>query len=288
MKIQQLLEGIIEVPTGAVNAVTSFALSDFLSRIMARLDSLDDEGFELESIYGRMAKELQSKYGAIKLSGTANGSSGRISIPMKSLKGGYVRNKANRNKVYTLLLRTAQATSDEQSEISAEYYRKGKGRPARLVIYMPAEKVINFYASHPEYFDSLVDKLEGVIEHELTHAIQDMAMGEMNNNVDYYNADGSIDDDKYFTHPIEFDPHIKSEASDLIAFMKQLSVIGMKLDSQTLKNIIKNYVGIKVDAAPEYAQMVSQFFVSLKKNEPVKWKKAVKYFYGLILNKIKV
>lgn len=291
MRIQTLLEGLIKLPPDAVNRAMTMVCSDFLSRIFHYLNESDDEfAFESMSVYKRITKRMQSRYGdfdIIKDFGVDRFMTHRIQVPMSSLPRGYIRNKRNATKSYVIKLRTAYDSNEAHSSPSAEYYKKGAGRSAVIVAKIPRH-AIEEAALKPEWFNSMIEGFEGSIEHELTHAVQDMAMNAIPDELDYYNADGKIDSDKYHSHPVEFDPLIKSETKDFLSIVNKFRSSGFTPSSVQIKGMAANYVGIPTEVEEGYNAGVSDFFVRLKSTDVAKWKKAVKYFYGLIQSSLKL
>lgn len=292
MKIRNLLEGIIKVPHNTTNQAMTIVCSDVLSRIMTMLNASDDDfAFEAISIYKNIIKQMQTKYGDFDIVPNYSGNAymtHKVYLSMKDLPKGYVRNKKNSSKQYLINIKTKFVDDPKQTAPSAEYYKKRLHAKSALInVYVP-DMSIHFASTKPEYFQSLMHRYEGVIDHELTHAIQDMAFGTMPDELDYYNPDGSIDYDKYHAHHIEYDPLIKTEAKDFISALSQIRVAGHKPSVSDIHEMAMIYVGSKKESNSGYNAGVSSFFADLKKNDISKWKKAVKYFYGLIQSHIKV
>lgn len=291
MKIRNLLEGTIRVPSDAVKQAMTVVCSDMLSRIFTLLQKSDDDfAFESISIYKNIVKQMQQKYGDFDIVSDYSGDdhmTHKVYVHMKDLPKGYVRNKKNSGKSYLVNIKTKFVDDPKQTAPTAEYYKKGGyARSAIINVFIP-DMAVHFASTKPEYFQALMYRFEGVVEHELTHAIQDMAFGTMPDKLDYYNPDGSIDYDKYHAHHIEYDPLIKTQAKDFISALSEIRVSGHRPSVREIHDMAAHYVGSKTDVEGGYNAGVSDFFVDLKKRDTTKWKKAVKYFYGLIQSHIK-
>jgi len=108
--------------------------------------------------------------------------------------------------------------------------------------------------------------IDGTIDHELTHFIQKNYLHPYNQKMlpDY----SKIGDD-YYNSPVEFDPTIKS---DLIWFAE----VAYKLPPSQINDAIKYWIGSTYRI--EYPFRPSNFFRSLRKNNPDQYLKAVKIF----------
>lgn len=131
----------------------------------------------------------------------------------------------------------------------------------------------------------MMDRIEGVVEHELMHAIQDMAFKQIPDDLEYYDDKERIVDDKYYTSEIEFSPQLASSAKDFIAYAKDLSAMGYRLDGEGKKALFMNFVNPTANSPRGLPDNTSPFFKTLYQKDRAKWKKAVKYFYGLVQGK---
>lgn len=294
MKIQQLLEGVIRVPSNVIDQAMATVCADILSRVMTALhqDADNDNNFELIAIYKRIIAQMQKKYGTFDVLPDYSDSyhmKNKIYLSMKDLPKGYVKNKKNSNKEYLINIRTKFLDNPNQIDPSAEYYKKGLyAKSALIVVYIP-DMAIHYIIKKPEYFDVLIKQYEGAVEHELTHAIQDIAFNVMPDELNYYVGTDNIDYDKYYSHEIEYDPLLKSEAKNFIAHLAKIRIAGYKPSASEIKNIAMKYVGASTNEKLDYQPNagVSNYFITLKRIDLPKWKKAVKYFYGLVQSELK-
>lgn len=134
----------------------------------------------------------------------------------------------------------------------------------------------------------------GLIDHELTHAVQHIVLSRFHKAQvsNAFDAAGTskFHSDDYFNSQIEFDPWIKGEAAIFKAIEKLMKKIGKEYDE---KLSMEFFVGAKGDKKTDFMDQKemtkvmftapSAFFLSLKKKNQDKWKKAVKLFTEMVM-----
>lgn len=136
-------------------------------------------------------------------------------------------------------------------------------------------------------------RIEGTLEHEMTHYIQFKVFGGVSDKQIAADGKSNPADDlhvqnssKYYTSQVEFDPQIKSHAKSIIVTIRaNKRTKGM--EGLTWKDVALVAVGekkakdvIKDKQLPSWTMLADEekFFAYLKKVDKEKWKKAVKLF----------
>ena len=292
MKILKLLEGTIKVPEELINQIMAYVCSDVFSRAVAYLSDPDtaDEYYESERDIIKLIAKYRKICGDFDIHKDypvdgSKGITGTARMSMRELDNRYFKqNRATQNKAYALYV-IVHAGKGMSS--SGEYTPKRAGSKARVQVITPNQSVIEEATRSPELFDSMLYRIRGVVNHELMHAVQDMALNQMSDedsDSSYYNDDGTLDDDKYYTHPIEFSPQIVSTAHEFLAFMYQLENVE-RLTPEEKKQFILSFVDPNAKAPRGANGTLLPFFATLYRKDKVKWKKAAKYFYSLVYNR---
>jgi len=289
VKISTILnEATIKVPEEAYKDLMNIVCSDLFSRIFNYLDdaTVQDNYPELDSIYRQLAKKYTDKYGRFKIHAQQTDAmtmKGVVHVRMAEVDPRYFKNNPQaKNKTYTLGV-VIGASEAPQKVPTGEYNHKTPGRPARMVITLPDSKHLSLIARSPELFEGMITRIEGVVQHELMHGIQDMALGQIKGEAEkYYTPDGELDREKYFTSDVEFSPQIVSAANDFAAFVKEIRGVGYSVSPETVKALMLHYINPTSPAPAGVETDTSEFFHRLYKSNPGQWKKAVKYFYGLV------
>ena len=287
MKIQTLLEGTIKVPNEPFNQIMTAVCADVFSRIVTWLNKPEsDDYFDNLLQYKGLIKEHRKKYGDFDIfpdySDTRQ-TQLKLYVRMDEVDPRYLKRNPNaQGKIYAI--RALIKSSDGESPAGG-YYKKKALRAAKLEIEVPSQRTIEQVARSPELLETLMDRIEGVVEHELMHAIQDMAFKQIPDQIEYYDDKQRIDDDKYYSSDIEFSPQLVSNAKDFIAYAKDTYASGWKLGAEAKKALFMNFVNPTAAAPRGLPVNTSPFFKTLYQKDRAKWKKAVKYFYGLVQGK---
>lgn len=288
MKIRTLLEGHIKVPQEAFKDVMTAVCADVFSRIVTYLNSPEaDDYFDNLLKYKQLIKKYRSQYGNFDVFNDHDGSrvtQMKVYVRMNEVDPRYLKkNPSARNKTYAIIVTISP--SGEHRTPSGEYYKKQSLTAAKLNIEIPTQATIEQVARSPELLETLMDRIEGMVEHELMHAIQDMALKQFPTEVSYYKDDGTVDREKYYTSEVEFSPQIISNAKEFIAFAKDVKAAGYTLDAEGTKTLLMNFVKPGAPQVRGVQDNHSPFFSMLYQKDKAKWKKAVKYFYGLVQGK---
>lgn len=164
--------------------------------------------------------------------------------------------------------------------------------PAEIIVSIPNMKVkvkdvLELLAgfNHAEA-SRVINRTLGVIEHELTHAIQSMVLYLLHpSQYDPEKSGKSVrglrkndaKQDKYFTSNIEFDPFIKIAIRELKGIFGKHKATTEKEKKELFTRFTYGDVLSKdVSKADNQKYDRSPSFKSLKRSDPVKWKKAVK------------
>lgn len=292
MKILDLLnEGTIKVPQSTFNEVMAIICTDFFSRVTTYLSTPEfDDQPELLDIYRRAIKTYASKYGRFPVYADFTedqAMSGSVYARMPEVDQRYFKqNPNNKHRSYTISVRVDTNDDPNNATASGSYRNKRSGKNSELTVTLPHMNEIKLVARSPELLDGFMDRLEGIVDHELQHGMQNLALNQSPDAVKYYNDDGEIEDDKYYTDESEFSPQITSGAKDFIGFIKDLRAMRHKFEPETIKQLLTAFVNPTAPDAAGIQGLRSPFFHTLYRKDRAKWKKAIKYFYGLIQNKI--
>lgn len=288
MKIHTLLEGKIKVPTEAYHQLMTAVCADIFSRIATYLNSpAGDDYFDNLLKFKQIANQYRKAFGDFDVHEdyTANyTTTHKLYVRMDEVDPRYLKNNPNaKGRIYAILATITASDSDQNP--SGGYYKKQRAKAAKIEIIVPSQKTIEQVARAPELFETMMHRIEGVVEHELMHGIQDMAFKQIPDELEYYDDKQRLVDDKYYTSELEFSPQLASNAKDFMAYVKDLSGMGYRLDGEGKKAVFMNYVNPTAKPPRGIAVNTSPFFNTLYNKDKAKWKKAVKYFYGLVQGK---
>lgn len=291
MKIQALLEAVIKVPQETYNEAIGIVLSDVLTRIRRYLRDNDAEGeFVHEKIYyAKEAKRLAAKYPSFMAdTGVSDGDMTykKIYIRMPEVDQRYFyKVPRNKDRTFALIIRVMLNTGRE-SNPSGEYHKKSLRTPANIVIELPSADNMALIAKNVDMYEALVDKLEGTVYHELIHAVQDMAFGDIPDEMPYYTKSGKLKDKEYYQHELEYSPQIVSTANDFVAYYKELKGQGIDISTDEMRQLFRNYVDPKAKPPRGIADHKSIFLKYVYQQGINKWRKAVKGVHGLVKQKL--
>lgn len=289
MKILNLLnEGVIKVPEKSFKALMNVVCTDVFSRVETILNfkHIEDDYPELENIWRKVMGKYEKLYGEFPI---YNGytadleTAGTITINLAEVDKRYLSRSGKRTAIYTIKVRVKSSNINSSTE--GGYGEKRKGKPSNIMVGIPNMKHLELVVKSPELFEAMMDRIEGVAEHELMHAIQNMAFGLKVSGVDYYDKNKEIIDDKYYTHDIEYSPQMVTASKNFIAYIKELRALGLPVDADKVKTLFTFFA--KPGKTPAGIQPhASNFLWTLYKTDQDKWKKAVKIIYGLIQGKV--
>lgn len=135
-----------------------------------------------------------------------------------------------------------------------------------------------------EQANRVINHTIGIIEHELTHAIQSMILYQLHPN--QYDSNGKAvrglrkdqaKKEKYFTSQVEFDPQIKGAIREIKNLFDELKA-KTKEDKREIFNRYTYSDADQKNVSHKDNQKYyrSPFFKALRRSDPDKWKKAVK------------
>lgn len=289
MKISQILnEGVIKVPKSTLDDTMVIVGADIFSRLFAFIED-DEDSLEYKSFLKNIMKKFEKRWGRFQLFDGHTPDQhglGKVYIRMGELDKRYIRNPNDKSKIFTIQVAVGHTHGHNAS---AAYYQKSPGKPSRIAIRLPEPSFLMGHLKNPEFLDTLFDRILGVVEHELMHAIQDMGLKILAGKAGaYYNADGSLKWDEYYASEIEFGPQVVTSFHEFEALLKDHSLLGHDITPQIIKAMMWKF--LSPEAAPAKFEdgtswkHTDAFMGSLYRQDKTKWKKAVKYFYGLYQN----
>lgn len=293
MKISTILNersGIIKAPKEAIDNVMSIVCTDFFSRAVVYLNELSDDYADLFPIYKNMIADYRKKYGNFKLHpniASDEVTSGSTVIRMANVDPRYFnRNKDAKHRTYKLDV-LVDMMDEAGNEFAATYTKKSAGQPAKIKVWLPNQKHLQVVFKSPEIIPVTIERIEGYVEHELMHAVQDMALKQHDDTEDSY-EDGKLNDEKYFQSEIEFSPQILTAAKDFMLSIKEFRAFGIPLSPADIRKHLLRFINPQAPKTPGVDFPDSEFFHVLFNKDKTKWKKAIKSFYGLIQNDLKL
>lgn len=285
-----MVEGVIQVPRVTLVKLERFFTTWFLSRLwsMTTDQKVHDHLTKLATDYGVTANLEATAEKA------ANARGAVTSFKMSDLPSSYL-SKLGPSEVeaiksqpikFTVALRKHPSVDFEPGRPHGMYH--GGETPEIAVSAYNMQLTMDQALRHLELgrVDAVRRSLNhslGIIEHELTHAIQDLVMAKLHSK--QFDQSGrsapgltknQAKDDQYYTAPVEFDPHVK----DSVREVKRLIAAGKSpkqtvINRFTLSDIPADQLS-KVNVGSDR----SPFFRALKRSAPDQWKKAVKLLYN--------
>ncbi len=147
-----------------------------------------------------------------------------------------------------------------------------------IIVYPLAKDTLKYWPHKLHSLGDYLGEIEASIRHELRHAVQTMLLPDAQNEQIYNNA---IDDKVgYNTSPNEFDPIIGTLADNFVHFYNLMAEYGKKPD---IGKMIRQTAGM---IPPSFGEKPDDFFVVLRKNDPKRYKLAVKKFTAEIMRKL--
>lgn len=178
----------------------------------------------------------------------------------------------------------------------------GKGtlaayRDRKIIISIPNHYMDETYLSRGDSKRRAIltrdlERALGSLRHELAHAVQFEILSKLHhdqvqsiNDIEIGELSSEERTDLYLLSQVEFDPQIKSIAK---LFQGVELYSKSQLQKYDRKKALEYVTGASTkDLTPEEISQIgfnkpNKFFVTLKKKDPTRWKKAVKIFYQLI------
>jgi predicted HicB family RNase H-like nuclease len=285
LKIQNLLEGIIRVPDSVINDIMGVVATHIFSNIVSYLSNASDEEYENIYEFKRLASQYRKHHLNFNIYDDYEPSvrtSGKVYVRMSEVDKRYLkRNKNAASQTYTLNVIVGTAKTEDTT--SGGYMKKRPSVAASMYIETPSYQDIIKVAKNPEYLSGLMREMYGVVHHEAQHTIQDFAFKSLPDEMGYYDADGTHNKLKYYTDDLEFSPLIRTAASDFERYLTTAQRRGIQITPDLKKQMIAAFVNPDAPTPAGIKEKYSsEFFEFLFKHDRTKWKKAVKYFYGLL------
>ena len=277
MHIRTLLtEGVIQVPQDWINDAMQIVASIQFKYLIDFFTSKGDK--ESVALVKHQSRIVGKKYGGLNLDlpemPLDGFHFGPLSLPVDWDKLD-ARYRKNGDDHYELKITVGIQNSPE----NAAWYDDSGQTP---VIHIDLSKTDFFKYLHKRQYIRYVkdhcEMLEGSIEHELMHYIQQMGL---NQDLEtparaYYDKKGKLDHDKYFNTEFEFGPNVLTSYKAFSARIAAMKRSGKEVDVDALA---RQYV----TGVSEFGE--NSFFEALRRTNPKKWQKAVKYFNSLLQNR---
>lgn len=268
---QFLTESKIQIPAETHRKAMSIVAAAYFSDLERRMRV---DGDEPTPEYEAALSAARAKYGDFKvydLNRENPGLTGKVPFHTKDLPERY---RKNLNRDFSITLWAGpRGTKDNHGE----YIPMAPGRPAKIRINTQAGGSLDSAVYNPKLIAQQLHYIEATLDHELQHMVQDTALKRLHPSqqaTDDERLAGYEDDDAYYSTGEEFSPQITSAAARL-----QNSLKGVKGREQAQ--------AMFYDAVdPRRQNNTYEFFASLFKTNPQKWKKAVKELHRLVQNQI--
>lgn len=269
---QFLAESKIQIPPTTHQQAMSIVAAAYFSHL-ARLYCVDGEepGPEFE----KALQDARVKYGDFELHNLDRNNPalrGKVAFRTSELPERYRKNIRTRDFVLKLYAGPRAVGNSNDGE----YFQKSKGDPSAINVNVASVKP-DRAVYNPNLIPHQLHSLESIVDHELQHMVQDVALGKLHPSQTGTNSArlaGQEDSDLYYNSQEEFGPQITTAASDFIN-----SIRGMK-DREKIQSAFYDAVDPRRNAG------AYPFFAAVFKKNPEKWKKAVKEFHRLVQSQI--
>lgn len=291
MKLEQLCEGLIQIPKGLKKNILDFYLSMLLSKyrdMMPRnvFNRIHDAVKQNHSIHLQQLSDTEDFQQTFRYS--------QLNLPK------HYRSQDGRAKQLIAIASFTGTLMDPEAD--AEF---GSGRHANeILVNLPpylSDTVLAKLSDNPSIINQLIHKLNGAIDHELTHMVQsdflkhkDKSM-DFDGKTDYRKDDGKIDYGKYSDISYEQDPLLKTSIHDFKAIVDGYRhITGKPMDSNRVKYVFSYFTDPSNDGSKMRVALPNGSPAKLsdanitvplrlwKNKNPKLWKRAVKYFYNEI------
>lgn len=285
MKIQNLLEGTIKVPEDVYNSTMSLVCGHMFSMILTYLNSDDgEEYFDNIKTVNDKSVEYKVKYGDFKLKrmNYDDDTQGVVYLHGSSLDQRYLkRNEKFKNKKQGIdVIVMNQPREDGHQGL---YVPKQVGYAPSIFINTPSTAGVQRLARSPEYIDSVITRLEGTVEHELIHAIQQLGFDSLDMEHSHIDDNDNIKDtDAYYSSQEEFDPMIVTHAKEFVSFLKHFKARNNRLTGAETKQTFLAFTNPSAKPPERVEMETPQFFDALYRKDKNRWRDAVKKTYQKI------
>lgn len=290
-------EGLIELPKNTRTQVREFIYHWYLAyllSVLGRSKDFDDHDREiglsaLKVAAGKLQLELPEERDVTRVSQQAVQ---WMLIHVDDLPDRYVQRIADLKKSEKLKRRGGilkiemvfKGTPPKNTQ-AITYHRVGNSVEHEIFFYpqsfvvSPKAMLALMTTGKTSELTRLLKNLDGLIDHELTHVIQDAILRIFHRKQSIYVFGKAAPNlkaaekknDHYLTSDVEFDPWIKTSIEHVRGLIK-------KHRDEDPKEVVKRYTCVYGDSEEQ-----SKFFKALKRSDPVKWKKAVKILSQAVL-----
>lgn len=295
-----LVEGLIKLPEKMLKDGQSKIASDICSYVSTELGATsrihDSDAEDVKKMIAHV-KELAAQYNApIRHLKKKTRSKYKIDLDIADLPTSYKKNTQIEKEALKLELDIDwDHYQGRLKSLKADAsYSDSKGGKIVMgigsITTMHWETVLK-YPAFVDLFDNRLERIMLNFEHELTHYVQYKVLGDAMNDrfADKREIDGGRSD-AYYNKDLEFDPLIKSAIGTYRRYEKDN--LEAKLAGGR-REWVEFFIGTKsvprelayklkqgLISGEKYGGFVvpSEFFLSLKKHQPDKWKKAIKLF----------
>ncbi len=304
MKLHELLlgEGLIQIPPKLLASAWDFVLAETLKRCYAGLEHVASASELHVAAAETLLDKASTNFDVEDYSSSLlHASSSTKQLPLeiteryleryKKLRGARETKALLASKITIAVVYNPAKFHGMTAKISGTYYAEDKVVAVQPSVYeLTAEGVLEIVRNHKglaaqnHALGLLLEQYKGTLEHELTHMIQFLVLGDLHAKQllthepgEDVQSNSKESKDIYFTSPIEFDPWIKAEVTKIRALMRR-----QKKDSVEKRALIKKFISadltqdqatkLEDNADPER----SDFFISLRRQDLKQWKKAAK------------
>lgn len=281
--IEFLTEARIAIPPSTKKEVMAIVASAYFNYI-AQL--IQKQGKKPSQAFLRALRQSRREYGSIELYDFTEGQrvvlKGSATFYFNELPDRY---KSRNLKDSKLVVYAGDLGDSEQ--VRGEYYGKSSGKAGviRINVIVPGMEL------NPGNAKSILDDLEDleqIVEHELQHSTQDSALRKKHPS-QFLQSDNEVQDmdtpegrEAYFKSNVEFQPQITTAAA---SFRRSIAALQdrIELTPEQIKGIAHSFVtggAMPTGLLRWKPYFNSEFFRTLYRTSPVKWKKAVKDFHG--------
>lgn len=296
---QFLGEGLIKLPPKMLAEMTQFAVYWYLCALKDELE-VNYEGREYSLLFQEL-RSAMTRYGISKLDDDDSEEAGRLKDSPRSKSKRFTIDFTDMPHDYVeRVAAKANLTADE-------LYESLEKKSLKLFVYFISPKVLGTANAHydptPQQIVISLDKFckpdqkmhiklnfkldqyVGVVQHELTHAIQHIFLGALHDK-QIESADKSEPDyshAKYLASPIEYDPWIKSSIADV----KSIIRLNPKAKPADVIAFATVSSAKAIGFEPDDLKRTRNFFATLKKKDDKRWQRASKLLMVAVTHKDK-
>ena len=287
MKIDNLLEGTVKAPEYLFNKIMAITCGHVFSQIMTWLNTDEaDDYFDNVTTIRRKIAEYKQKFGSFDVTAMKPDHVSRDVVKLKAsdVDPRYLKRAPNfkQRNIFVYV-------SNSKERAFGLYQPKAVGHHPTIYYHCPPYDSIKNVAKSPEYVDAMFDRVEGTIEHELMHAVQQLILDVLHvSGEGHLDANDNIKDyDAYMMDVDEFSPMIVTHAKEITAFLKEMKARGRALSPEQVREFFNSFVNPTVTPPADLEMTTPEFFEVLYRKDRKKWQKAVKLVYDKVRDTMK-